>query len=324
MSKTSEQVRFSEFVDAVAERLTPAVVGDKATVVASRKVADGLTNGWYCPLLTLQSPDALTFEVWRDRYLDPEGDLLVSCWVNGDRAAIQRIAARAELDPGWGLATSFDDGDRARGRQSLRVVPSPTLVARPMVDRWNKKWGDYFGRYLSTGASLDRHAAVTAANCLVQLVDLASPQVPASVVSAAESADDDSGLPDLTAMQAIRIRRGQADFRRKLLKHFGGQCIVSGSRIENLLEAAHIVPHGSGGDYSLANGVLLRADLHTLFDLGEMWFEKAESDVVVCFSNAARREDPYRAMHGFPLRGVSSRHATALVRRGRGMAFVRA
>lgn len=43
---------------------------------------------------------------------------------------------------------------------------------------------------------------------------------------------------------------------------------MSGSTVVETLEAAHIVPYqGPGTNHSL-NGLLLRADLHTLFDLG--------------------------------------------------------
>ncbi|MBI6121029.1 HNH endonuclease [Salegentibacter maritimus] len=70
------------------------------------------------------------------------------------------------------------------------------------------------------------------------------------------------------ALAQIKIRRGQPKFRQKLLKLYRNTCIVTGCKIPELLEAAHILPHSLKNDYSLSNGVLLRADIHTLFDLG--------------------------------------------------------
>jgi hypothetical protein len=67
--------------------------------------------------------------------------------------------------------------------------------------------------------------------------------------------------------QQIKIRRGQPAFRQKLLEHFKSTCIITGCRISELLEASHIFPHSLGGDFSISNGLLLRADIHTLFDL---------------------------------------------------------
>lgn len=65
----------------------------------------------------------------------------------------------------------------------------------------------------------------------------------------------------------IRVRRGQGAFRDKLLEAYGRRCTVTGTVLEPLLEAAHIVPHAQGTDYRTSNGLLLRADIHTLFDL---------------------------------------------------------
>jgi hypothetical protein len=66
---------------------------------------------------------------------------------------------------------------------------------------------------------------------------------------------------------AIRTRRGQADFRSRLYCAYSATCAISGSTVEPLLEAAHIVPHALETNYATSNGLLLRADIHTLFDL---------------------------------------------------------
>ncbi|MFN8357873.1 MAG: HNH endonuclease [Spirosomataceae bacterium] len=66
----------------------------------------------------------------------------------------------------------------------------------------------------------------------------------------------------------IKIRRGQPKFRQQLLKLYNETCIITGCKIKELLEAAHILPYSMRSDYKLSNGLLLRADIHTLFDLG--------------------------------------------------------
>jgi len=65
----------------------------------------------------------------------------------------------------------------------------------------------------------------------------------------------------------IRERRGQAAFRRELRRRFGDACVVTGCKLPDLLEAAHINPHRGDKDNHPSNGLLLRADIHTLFDL---------------------------------------------------------
>jgi len=75
------------------------------------------------------------------------------------------------------------------------------------------------------------------------------------------------GPEDERQQRAILTRRGQAPFRQKLLASYGGRCAITESRVTSLLEAAHITPHAEGSDYRVSNGILLRADVHTLFDL---------------------------------------------------------
>jgi putative restriction endonuclease len=65
----------------------------------------------------------------------------------------------------------------------------------------------------------------------------------------------------------IRARRGQAAFRQKLRERFNDTCVVTGCRLPDLLEAAHISPYRGDKDNHPSNGLLLRADIHTLFDL---------------------------------------------------------
>lgn len=67
---------------------------------------------------------------------------------------------------------------------------------------------------------------------------------------------------------SIAVRRGQRKFRKLLLDAYERKCAITGCTIEEILEAAHIIPYKGSHTNKLANGILLRADLHTLFDLG--------------------------------------------------------
>lgn len=71
----------------------------------------------------------------------------------------------------------------------------------------------------------------------------------------------------------IRERRGQQQFRDALRERYRDSCLVTGSEILALLEAAHICPHRGEEDNHLDNGLLLRADIHTLFDLDLLGIE---------------------------------------------------
>lgn len=65
----------------------------------------------------------------------------------------------------------------------------------------------------------------------------------------------------------ISVRQGQPKFRKDLLKAYNYQCAISGCEIQPILEAAHILPYKGKETNHIQNGILLRADLHTLFDL---------------------------------------------------------
>lgn len=68
-------------------------------------------------------------------------------------------------------------------------------------------------------------------------------------------------------LQLVALRQGQTRFRAELLRAYGRKCAISGSAVDAVLEAAHIAPHKGEHTNFVANGLLLRADLHTLFDL---------------------------------------------------------
>ena len=90
---------------------------------------------------------------------------------------------------------------------------------------------------------------------------------PGVATATADENLEESGPPDDVQQRAIKIRRGQTKFREKLLSAYGRTCAVTGCKIVELLEAAHIQPHAEEPNYSVTNGLLLRADIHTLFDL---------------------------------------------------------
>ncbi|HWW37835.1 HNH endonuclease signature motif containing protein [Pedobacter sp.] len=71
----------------------------------------------------------------------------------------------------------------------------------------------------------------------------------------------------------IKARRGQQKFRNNLRKRYGDICMITGCEILDILEAAHIKPYRGVNDNHSSNGLLLRADIHTLFDLNLIGIE---------------------------------------------------
>jgi len=88
---------------------------------------------------------------------------------------------------------------------------------------------------------------------------------------AAEAGDHlpgSAGSSRFGATQLVRPRLGQGTFRVAVTAAYGGACAVSGEHSLPALEAAHIRPYTYDGPHEVPNGLLLRADIHRLFDKG--------------------------------------------------------
>ena len=66
----------------------------------------------------------------------------------------------------------------------------------------------------------------------------------------------------------IRPRLGQGAFRVLVTDTYQRRCAVSGEKTLPALDAAHIRPFSDGGRHEPSNGILLRRDIHSLFDAG--------------------------------------------------------
>lgn len=112
---------------------------------------------------------------------------------------------------------------------------------------------------------------------------------------------DPTGLKDARTrvLREVVQRRGQRKFREALLLAYGGRCAITGCPVTPLLEAAHITPYLGPDTNSIKNGILLRADIHTLWDLGLLAVDPNTSEVWV----SPEVDDPnYRVLAGQPLK----------------------
>src|SRR5262249_10209379 len=70
------------------------------------------------------------------------------------------------------------------------------------------------------------------------------------------------------AASTRKVRVGQGEFRRLLMEAYGPVCAFTGPQLQETLQAAHIQPYVDAESNHVRNGLLLRADMHLLFDLG--------------------------------------------------------
>ncbi|CAM0997558.1 HNH endonuclease signature motif containing protein [Rhodanobacter sp. Root179] len=105
----------------------------------------------------------------------------------------------------------------------------------------------------------------------------------ASQLDAAMTPFEPAGIEDARkrTLRAITDRRGQSTFRKSLMNVYGDKCAVTKCNEQAVLEAAHIV--GYKGDHTnhVQNGLLLRADIHTLFDLHLLSIDPTTWEVVL-------------------------------------------
>ena len=66
----------------------------------------------------------------------------------------------------------------------------------------------------------------------------------------------------------VKPRLGQGAFRILVTDNYRRRCAISGERTLPALDAAHIRPFSAGGSHEASNGILMRRDIHSLFDLG--------------------------------------------------------
>jgi putative restriction endonuclease len=103
-------------------------------------------------------------------------------------------------------------------------------------------------------------------------------------------------------------RLGQGSFRVVVTDAYDRRCAITGERTLPALDAAHIKPYAAAGENRVSNGLLLRSDLHRLFDRG---YVTVSPDLEVHVSRRIREEFEngrlYYAMDGSMLRTPTRR-----------------
>jgi len=144
---------------------------------------------------------------------------------------------------------------------------------------------------------------------------------PPTAVRNGEQTDEESHREILSnadartrVLQAIWRRRGQRQFRDLLLTAYDQTCAVSACNVQEALEAAHIRPYRGSHTNHIVNGLLLRSDIHTLFDLGLLGINPKDMRVVVA---AELEGSEYAEFDGVPVRvpaNASDRPSPILLR----------
>jgi putative restriction endonuclease len=169
------------------------------------------------------------------------------------------------------------------------LVPEEKLLAMPAPEHRWRAHGSGIRLEPTVARAIDIEIAVALAHSLLR---------PDAAI------DDDFSIDDIVdarerVNRSIVLRRGQRAFREKLFVAYDRRCAVTGCNVEDLLEAAHIVPYKGDDTDHIQNGLLLRSDIHTLFDCGLIAIDAASMKVLI---GRQLRDSGYRRLAGRPLR----------------------
>ena len=144
-------------------------------------------------------------------------------------------------------------------------IPNPPHFKGPIVS--GKSYD------METGTGLALWQEVTAR--LAAGAGRASARAPGPATVAAQEGAR-YGTPTLVAP-----RLGQGSFRVLVTDVYRYRCAISSERTLPVLQAAHIRPYAEGGQHDLSNGLLLRSDLHTLFDQHYITIEPNKKTLII-------------------------------------------
>lgn len=96
--------------------------------------------------------------------------------------------------------------------------------------------------------------------------------------------------------RSVRVRVGQAAFRKRLLEKYGAVCALTGPAPEAALDAAHLYSYAALGEHHQSGGLLMRSDIHVLFDEGLLAIHPKSA--VIDVHDDIVRYDAYGTLHG--------------------------
>jgi hypothetical protein len=102
----------------------------------------------------------------------------------------------------------------------------------------------------------------------------------------------------------VKDRQGQPEFRKEMLKIYKNRCAISGCDVPEALQAAHIRPYTGPKSNHPCNGLVLRADLHNLFDQHLLGIDPVSRRV---FISPRLMATVYKIFHGKTLMPVQAR-----------------
>ncbi|MBW8639170.1 HNH endonuclease [Hoeflea sp. WL0058] len=203
----------------------------------------------------------------------------------------QNPADRDKAATNRGLMNCMEDGVPVG--VLLQRTPKPGVTYDVLGLALVTDWKD--GYFVLEGFGEEGHARTSGDHTAAQAREAAEK------LSEADTDFDPNSITDEREKRVAQItqRRGQAVFRKAVVAAYRGCCAVTGYDAIEALDAAHISPYRGAASNHVQNGLLLRADIHDLFDLGHLAIDTEDMTVVL---SDALLETEYSGLQGQPVR----------------------
>jgi len=200
---------------------------------------------------------------WLDGVSEGYSDLLPSWWfeVGGDNSSLTHDVlgpkggaygvARCSLSVRGNIADMDYAGDHKDGNEAKFSLGTMRLI---FTDPSRKSVREVQWRDAEHDAKFEV--------CATESYDLTA----LAGLTPFDPANQEDGRKQIERM--VTLRQGQRSFRNALMNAYERRCAVTGCAVDDILEAAHISPYLGKHTNHVTNGLILRADIHTLFDRG--------------------------------------------------------
>lgn len=235
-------------------------VGEPSAITEPGKTAQLLTTGDVYSRETLATMFKITDATLNTGVFQPSGSSSIWLFVTRDKTSDRtQYADQLEGDLlHWEGQTS--------GRTDRRIINHEADGNELLVFfRDSKRQHPNAGFRFEGQFHYLTHAEGSPSRFVLQRNDAVGGEIADAAMEPFDPANVEDGRKKVLAM--VARRQGQPAFRRALMKAYGGRCAITGCAVEAVLEAAHISPYRGPETNHVTNGLLLRADLHTLFDL---------------------------------------------------------
>lgn len=259
-------------------------------------------SGWFSTVATAKG--GAQIQVWLDRYVNRGGDPHLGVWLRAPYAKAQQVARVLGEMPVYTWADRDDDGllATAAARNELG------RIGEFVFDDWRPTSSAvWVGAYVK--ASPHREPAADSVGHVLSMIR--------QLASATASPAPPIRVPTSRYWKIVRAlaRPNQAQFRALLLARHSA-CVVTGCEEHVLLDAAHIVSIREHEVEDLSadsadNGLLLRADVHRLFDADLLTITEDRRSLVQLIQPVPG----YDHLHGFRVMGLTSGQRANLRRR---------